>query len=149
MVIVLPANLTQCLQSVQNDPARHGSSSDSDDQSIYYSRAHQPSVAARPVKLAVLTINIASVGQCCESSASMFTFTSLMLILDSHLPTRPQLLSLFSSTVYYKVAPPSERNELNLYVLKVSRPVVDGFSRNFQRLVEKLSGQNKTALFSR
>ena len=73
---------------------------------------------------------------------------------------RPQLLSLFSSKVYYKVAPPSVRNELNLSLLSSAPESVIGrntpkdhgrpltnFARCFQRLVEKLSGQNQRAFF--
>jgi len=68
---------------------------------------------------------------------------------------------MFSSKVYYKIAPPSERNGLNFSRLssapeseikikctKESRPSVDGFLCSFQRLIEKLSAKIRHFLFS-
>jgi len=65
--------------------------------------------------------------------------------------------------VYYKVPPPSERNELNLSLLKTtpeweigtnaSNDIgvrwADGFSRGFKHSVDKLSGQNHTDVFNK
>jgi len=68
---------------------------------------------------------------------------------------------LFSSHLYYKVALPIERNEHNLSLLSSApeseiganapkdTPYVDGFSSGFQRMVEKLSGQDHAAFFLR